>query len=174
MRARSFGKSVLASGIFGPGGENVVMPPYGVRDEALMPVFAYYSLSKQMIRQSGTRYNAPEMYPIPMSDALPSPASQMMLGNGPFHLPFRIIASYAAATPAVKLPALPICVCAQGTLYGVQRYELFATYMQPVGPTRIVLSPDALLVMRYWIDGPQPAQVRCPGTNGSVAGRSRL
>src|SRR5436189_213812 len=84
-----------------------------------------------------------------MSDALPSPASQMMFGKAPFHLPLRIIASYAAATPAVKLPELPICVCAQGTLYGVHRYELLATYMQPVGPTRIVLSPDALLVIRY-------------------------
>src|SRR5437762_1067849 len=40
MRARSFGKSFLASGIIGPGGENVVMPPYGVRDEAWMPVVA--------------------------------------------------------------------------------------------------------------------------------------
>src|SRR5207244_11344330 len=101
-----------------------------------------------------------------MSDELPSPASQMMLGNGPFHFPLRIIASYAAATPAVKLPALPICVCAQGTLYGVHRYELFATYMHPVGPTRIVLSPDALLVIRYWIDGTQPAHVTWPGTYG--------
>ena len=60
----------------------------------------------------------------------------------------------------MKLPALPIWVCAQGTLYGVHRYELLATYMQPVGPTRMVLSPAALLVIRYWIDGPQPAQVR--------------
>src|SRR5258706_12067946 len=109
-----------------------------------------------------------------MSDALPSPASQMMFGNAPFHLPLRIIASYAAATPAVKLPALPICVCAHGTLYGVHRYELLATYMHPVGPTRIVLSPDALLIMRYWIDGPQPAQVRWPDTNGSVPGRLGL
>ena len=74
----------------------------------------------------------------------------------------------------MKLPALPICVCAHGTLYGVHRYELFATYMQPVGPTRIVLSPDALLVIRYWMDGPQPAHVRWPGTNGSVSGRSGL
>src|SRR6266850_6004468 len=127
-----------------------------------------------MIRQSWSRYSAPEIDASPMSDALPSPASQMMFGNAPFHLPFRIIASYAAATPAVKLPALPIWVCAQGTLYGVHRYELFATYMQPVGPTRIVLSPDALLVIRYWIDGPHPAQVRCPGTNGSVSGSSGL
>src|SRR5438874_2653265 len=127
-----------------------------------------------MIRQSWLRYSAPEIDASPMSDALPSPASQMMFGYAPFHLPLRIIASYAAATPAVKLPALPICVCAHGTLYGVQRYELFATYMQPVGPTRIVLSPDALLVIRYWIDGPQPAHVRWPGTNGSVCGRSGL
>ena len=74
----------------------------------------------------------------------------------------------------MKLPALPICVCAHGTLYGVHRYELLATYMHPVGPTRIVLSPDALLVIRYWIDGPQPAHVRWPGTNGSVCGRSGL
>ncbi len=109
-----------------------------------------------------------------MSDALPSPASQMMFGKAPFHFPLRISASYAAATPAVKLPALPICVCAHGTLYGVHRYELFATYMQPVGPTRMVLSPDALLVIRYWMEGPQPAHVRCPGTNGSVAGKSGL
>src|SRR5712691_2217166 len=109
-----------------------------------------------------------------MSDALPSPASQMMFGNGPFHLPLRIIASYAAETPAVKLPALPIWVCAQGRWYGVQRYELLATYMQPFGPTRIVLSPDALLVIRYWMDGPQPAHVRWPGTKGSVSGSSGL
>ena len=46
--------------------------------------------------------------------------------------------------------------------------------MQPVGPTRIVLSPAALLVIRYWIDGPQPAQVRWPGTKGSVDGNSGL
>jgi hypothetical protein len=59
-------------------------------------------------------------------------------------------------------------------LYGVHKYELFATYMQPVGPTRIVLSPAALLVIRYWMDGPQPAHVRCPGTNGSLAGKSGL
>src|SRR3954465_3937999 len=98
-----------------------------------------------------------------MSEALPSPASQMMFGKAPFHLPFRISAWWAAAPPAVKLPALPICVCAHGTLYGVHRYELFATYMQPVGPTRIVLSPASGLVIRYWIDGPQPAQVPCPG-----------
>src|SRR5689334_8725219 len=111
---------------------------------------------------------------MPMSDELPSPASQMMFGNWPFHLPFRIMASYAAATPAVKLPALPIWVCAQGTLYGVHRYELFATYMQPVGPTRVVLSPAALLVIRYWIDAPHPSHVRCPGTTGSVDGRSGL
>src|ERR1700733_7674003 len=109
-----------------------------------------------------------------MSEALPSPASQMMFGKAPFHLPLRIIASYAAATPAVKLPALPICVCAQGTLYGVQRYELLATYIQPVGPTRLVLAPDACLVIRYWIEGPQPAQVRWPGTNGSLEGSSGL
>src|SRR5438093_8188013 len=102
-----------------------------------------------------------------MSDALPSPASQMMFGKGPFHLPLRIIASYAAATPAVKLPALPICVCAHGTLYGVHKYELFATYMHPVGPTRMVLSPDALLVIRSLIDGPQPAHVRWPRHSGS-------
>src|SRR5262249_1781660 len=102
-----------------------------------------------MIRQSWLRYSAPETDPMPMSDALPSPASQMMFGNFPFHLPLRIIASYAAATPAVKLPALPICVGAPGTLYGGHRYQLFPTYMQPVGPTKIVLSPDALLVMRY-------------------------
>src|SRR5260221_13472975 len=87
-----------------------------------------------------------------MSEALPSPASHITFGKVPLYLPLRIIASYAAATPAVKLPALPICVCAHGTLYGVQRYELFATYMHPVGPTRIVLSPEALLVIRYWID----------------------
>ncbi len=79
-----------------------------------------------------------------MSDALPSPASQMMFGKAPFHLPLRIIASYAAATPATKLPELPICVCAHGTLYGVHRYELLATYMHPVGPTRMVLSPRRL------------------------------
>ncbi len=113
-----------------------------------------------MIRQSWLRYRAPEIDASPISDALPSPASQMMFGNAPFHLPLRIMASYAAATPAVKLPALPICVWAHGTLYGVHRYELLATYMHPVGPTRMVLSPEALLVIRYWIDGPQPAQVR--------------
>ena len=53
---------------------------------------------------------------MPMSEALPSPASQMMFGNGPCHLPLRIMASKAAATPAVKLPELPICVWAQGIL----------------------------------------------------------
>src|SRR6266496_3633398 len=127
-----------------------------------------------MIRQSWLRYRAPEIDASPISDALPSPASQMMFGNAPFHLPLRIMASYAAATPAVKLPALPICVWAHGTLYGVHRYELLATYMHPVGPTRMVLSPEALLVIRYWIDGPQPAQVRWPGTNGAVCGRSGL
>src|SRR5947208_16866056 len=100
-----------------------------------------------------------------MSDELPSPASQMMFGNCPFHFPWRIIAAYAAATPAVKLPALPIRVCAHGTLYGVQRYELVATYMQPVGPTRMVLSPEALLVIRYSHEGAQPPHARSPGTN---------
>ena len=45
MRARSLGNSFFAFGTFGPGGENVVMPPYGVRDDAWMPVFAYCSLS---------------------------------------------------------------------------------------------------------------------------------
>jgi hypothetical protein len=39
------GNSVFASGTIGPGGEKVVMPPYGVRDEAWMPVLAYCSLS---------------------------------------------------------------------------------------------------------------------------------
>ena len=34
IRARSFGNCFFASGIIGPGGENVVIPPYGVRDEA--------------------------------------------------------------------------------------------------------------------------------------------
>src|ERR1700722_13993107 len=109
-----------------------------------------------------------------MSDALPSPASQIIFGNAPFHLPLRIMASYAAATPAVKLPALPICVCAHGTLYGVHKYELFATYMQPVGPTRIVLSPAALLVIRFRNDRPPPPQMPVPGTNGSLAGKSGL
>src|SRR5438445_153134 len=78
-----------------------------------------------MMRQSWFRYNAPEIDPMPMSEALPSPASQMMFGNAPFHFPLRIIASYAAATPAVKLPALQICVCAQGTIYGVHSLEHF-------------------------------------------------
>ena len=32
--------------------------------------------------------------------------------------------------------------------------------------------PTALLVIRYWIDGPQPAQVRWPGTSGSVLAAS--
>src|SRR4029453_11496305 len=105
-----------------------------------------------------------------MSEALPSPASQMMFGNVPFHLPLRFIASYAAASPAVKVSARPCGVRPPGALYGARKYELLATYMRPVGPTRIVLSPDALLVIRYWIDGPQPAHVRWPGTNGSDDG----
>src|SRR2546422_9252676 len=127
-----------------------------------------------MIRQSWLRYSAPEIDASPISDALPSPASQMMFGNAPFHLPLRIIASYAAETPAVKLPALPIWVCAQGTLYGVHRYVLLATYMKPFGSTRIVLSPDVLLVIRYWMDGPHPAQLRWRGTKGPVPGRAGL
>src|SRR5260370_5471147 len=98
-----------------------------------------------------------------MSDALPSPASQMMFGNAPFHLPLRIIASYAAATPAVKLPALPICVCAQGTLYGVDRDRLFATYMHPLRPATFVLLPHAFLVLLVRIHLPQAAHGTSPG-----------
>ena len=58
--------------------------------------------------QSWFRYRAPEIEASAMSEELPSPASQMMFGNAPFHFPLRIIASYAAETPAVKLPELPI------------------------------------------------------------------
>src|SRR2546430_7940322 len=113
-----------------------------------------------MIRQWCFRTSAPEIEGGRLPAALPPPPSKMLFGRPPSLFPLRIIVSSAAATPAVKLPALPICVCAQGTLYGVHRYELLATYMHPVGPTRMVLSPAALLVILYWMEGPQPAQVR--------------
>src|SRR5438309_8892950 len=46
--------------------------------------------------------------------------------------------------------------------------------MHPVGPTAIEWSSAAFRWRRYSIAGPQPAQVRWPGTKGSVSGRSGL
>ena len=111
-----------------------------------------------------------------MSEALPSPASQIMFGNACpcTRLCELACASYAAATPAVKLPALPICVSRPGHVVGRTKIGwLLATYIHPVGPTRMVLSPEALLVMRYWDGRPAASarHVRWPGTNGSDAGR---
>jgi hypothetical protein len=42
---------------------------------------------------SWPRYSAPEIEPMPMSAALPSPAMTMMLGYFPRYFPLRIIAS---------------------------------------------------------------------------------
>jgi hypothetical protein len=46
-----------------------------------------------MNRASWPRYSAPEIEPMPMSAALPSPAMTMMLGYCPRYLPLRIMAS---------------------------------------------------------------------------------
>src|SRR5690349_2299070 len=44
--------------------------------------------------------------------------------------------------------------------------------MHPVGPATTVFWPAALSTQRYWMAGPQPAQVRCPAAYGSSSGRS--
>src|SRR5256885_17131618 len=111
------------------------------------------------------RYSAPDIEPRPMSAALPSPAMTMMFGYGPGCLPFLIIASYPAAMPEVNEPPLAIGVCAHGTVYGVHRYVELATYMHPVGPATTVSWPAALSTHRYWMAGPQPAQVRGPAAD---------
>jgi hypothetical protein len=61
-----------------------------------------------------------EMAPKPMSAPPPSPQNAMTLMGSSFMAPLRIWARNAAAAPSADEPALPSCVCIQGTPQGVE------------------------------------------------------
>jgi hypothetical protein len=53
-------------------------------------------------------------------------------------------------------------VCIQGTIQGVVKYEVLATYIQPVAPVTTVREPATLMKPRIVVADSQPWQVRWP------------
>src|SRR3989304_10356 len=96
------------------------------------------------------------MPPMPMSPAPRSPEKLMTLIFSSLILPLRLSARRPAAMPTAEEPPAPSWVCIHGTIQGVVKYEVLATYMQPVAPVTTVRDPAALMKPRLVVADSQP------------------
>src|SRR5919106_2896008 len=96
------------------------------------------------------------MPPIPISPAPRSPEKLMTLIFSSWILPLRLSARRPAAMPTADEPPAPSCVCIQGTIHGVVKYDVFATYMQPVAPVTTEREPATLIKPRIVVADSHP------------------
>src|SRR5262249_33380043 len=102
------------------------------------------------------------MPPMPISPAPRSPEKLITLIFSSLILPLRLSARRPAAIPTAEEPPAPSCVCIHGTIHRGVKYEVLATYIQPVAPVTTVRGPADLMNPRMVVADSQPWQVRWP------------
>src|SRR5438034_11104527 len=98
------------------------------------------------------------MPPIPISPAPRSPEKLMTLIFSSLIFPLRLSARRPAAMPTADEPPAPSWVCIHGTIQGVVKYDVWATYMQPVAPVTTVRDAATWITPRIVVADAHPCQ----------------